>query len=186
LPDRRESFSTRLRGSVDQRVPIRTICTRSTSNSKRQLGAHTRRSEQDGDAPTSESGSALRWLGSLLRGRQHQAHQTFRPRAPPLHQVQHCCGNTAATQSTWKNTRAPAASNAPDILPTRHYLPQAAKPRVAFNATKPGAQTTLRSTRRAFASPTGSQGGQRGGAPGRLPRRCQRGAVLAPLARSGR
>ena len=48
------------------------------------------------------------------------------------------------------------------------------------------AQTTLRSTRRAFASPTGSQGGQRGGAPGRLPRRCQRGAVLAPLARSGR
>ena len=70
----------------------------------------------------------------------HQAHQPFRPRAPPLHQVQHCCGNTAAAQSTWKNTRAPAASNAPDILPTRHYLPQAAKPRVAFNATKPGVE----------------------------------------------
>jgi hypothetical protein len=115
------------------------------------------RIRQGGDAPTSESGSALRWLGSLLRSRQHQAHQPFRPRAPPLHQVQHCCGNTAMAQLTWGNTRAPAASTAPDTLPTRHYLPQAAKPRVASNATWPGTRTMLSRARRPADTPPRGQ-----------------------------
>ena len=42
--------------------------------------------------------------------------------------MQHCCGHTALVQPTWKNTRAPAGSTDPDNVPTRQYLPQAAKP----------------------------------------------------------
>lgn len=60
------------------------------------------------------------------------------------------------------------------------------RPNVASVAIKPVSQTTSRYARRAFAIPTALQGGQPDGVPGRLPRRCQRVAVLAPPARSGR
>jgi len=91
-----------------------------------------------------------------LRGRQHQAHQPFQPRTCVASSAT-CCGNTAAAESTWKNTRAPAASTAPDILPTRHYLPQAAKPVLHLMQLSPELEPGRRLAAAPFVAPPGGQ-----------------------------
>jgi hypothetical protein len=109
------------------------------------------------------------------------------PAVPPQCRITTRLREQAGAEVTERACYCPHCLSAPGKPLTQEYPPNSSRLNREYNQALPErTQTTSRSAHRADASPTARQGGQRGGAPGRLPRRCQRVAVLAPLARSGR